>query len=79
MGALAFSWRPHSGRVLGGAALTHFASVSAQIIADVEAAVATRAKPSAAWFGYTATALANSLGEWPNDRLNAALNALSDS
>ena len=29
--------------------------------------------------GYAATALVNSLGEWPNVRLNAALNALSDS
>ncbi len=29
--------------------------------------------------GYAPTALVNSLGEWPNVRLNAALNALSDS
>lgn len=27
-------------------------------------------------FGYAATALANSRGEWPNVRLNAAPNAL---
>lgn len=30
-------------------------------------------------FGYAPTALANSRGEWPNVRLNAAPNALSDS